>query len=906
MQILLSEERSQGRWTLVELEKALGLLGMEGSSMEQMDQMDPLVISALYHDRVQHAISGDSGPLGLGPSVEDLRHALGVISNALARPDVLERQLGRGGGPAEPVLMDLEQAYSLLQAPQEADDDALAMLFQVRAVDDPDRTEQWKSALLSIAHARASKVLRRLATGVEESPVVGPLALPAPAVRDDIPAGLNNIGNTCYLNSVLQYFFSVSDIRTRVVEYAHIVKEFTAPSHFPRVGGRQITLRELERSHEFILQLASLFENMISFPASAVTPERELAYLALVSSRAEEQAGVHAPTTQAPALPPNSESGAGSNGTDATLVDTAISSPAAQTGVTPMETERRNSLMQLGAQEDVTECLDNVVFQLECGLGHPQGADAPVAEAAGQVEKGSSTMDMQADDVSSSPAVQAQGPVPAHPTLLSSLFEGETAQRLQELSSERSGVDTPDPARGSNEESMSGKDVKKEVFRILPIDVPPVEGRDVYDGLDGFFDEEVIDATPSPNGTKPADEEQKKRWIRRSVTMTRAPPILQLQLQRVQFDRTRGRPFKSQAHVEMYERIYLDRYVHFDPSFDPADAPRLAKRRLARRLRAEAQQLREEATFLRSGQTDQGASTSAAAAAASSTLTDAKGAPEAGPLAQTLRDTADMLAFWLEHQEDERSSPPPLPSGNALVAEAGVPTPPTAVQEKEDGLLTGIEVAPTLPQELRAEVDALSKRLVEIEVRLDEIRRESVGLWAVEQRYEYVLASLFMHRGEATHGHYFLNQRLLGANQAGETWFKYNDSQVSRIDAKDVLHDPTGANPYLVCYVRKDLQDSHHVMQTLCRHLAPEQNSQGITLPDPPAQEQDQPAPTYESLPGVDAPPPARTVTEPQAETTKAAAVVMPDQDQNTTFASGSSPDIAASSAALANNAETK
>lgn len=376
----------------------------------------------------------------------------------------------------------------------------------------------------------------------------------------NMPAGLNNIGNTCYLNSVLQYFFAIRELRDRVLKASvklgplQEADDRNGSSTPVRVGGRKVSGREIARSQRFVAQLAQLFSNMITSPAPAVTPERELAYLALVSSRVEDESDVGGASI---------ERTGNSDGTDKTLVeepgtimstDPQVSSPTTvdpdsqpqgdQTNVTAPPTQalqtdiemderpplplrrppqvnhdeaptavvahdeaglRQNSLMQLGAQQDVSECLDNVMFQVEAALVVAPDWDEPRGKANGEEMQGGQEED---DENWSNEA-----------DLLRRLFLGRTCQRLELATSEE--------GKGPSIHT------KKEVFKILPVDVLE-EGRDIYDGLDGFFDEETLTGT----GGAP---------VTRSVTLMDPPAIVQIQLQVSCFLMGNGESFTDAA-----------------------------------------------------------------------------------------------------------------------------------------------------------------------------------------------------------------------------------------------------------------------------------------------------------------------------------------------------------------------
>jgi ubiquitin carboxyl-terminal hydrolase 25/28 len=149
---------------------------------------------------------------------------------------------------------------------------------------------------------------------------------------------LNQLGNTCYLNSLLQYFYTIKDLREAVLQLSQFDTKVLDDADAKltednlkkiRVGGRNITRREIMRSrkcawsiapvrctstyqHSVVKHLGDLFFNLEYAENPAVTPELELAKLALVMSKDEED-------DEADRL--QTDGSNGSADTDATLVE---------------------------------------------------------------------------------------------------------------------------------------------------------------------------------------------------------------------------------------------------------------------------------------------------------------------------------------------------------------------------------------------------------------------------------------------------------------------------------------------------------------------------------------------------------------------------------------------------------
>lgn len=91
------------------------------------------------------------------------------------------------------------------------------------------------------------------------------------------PVGLVSHGNTCYLNSLLQYYFSLKPLRDIVTEYEQYAMDTKkSQDKLERVGQRRVSTQEIEGGQKFADELRHLFERMIKDRGPAVKPEQDL------------------------------------------------------------------------------------------------------------------------------------------------------------------------------------------------------------------------------------------------------------------------------------------------------------------------------------------------------------------------------------------------------------------------------------------------------------------------------------------------------------------------------------------------------------------------------------------------------------------------------------------------------
>jgi ubiquitin carboxyl-terminal hydrolase 25 len=166
--------------------------------------------------------------------------ALRVIANQRSDYALQKAASSMESGTSD-FMLDIGEAYNRLQiTARNASDDMVfnyyTSLSNGAAAGSKDSFTQ---ALRTIAHDRQSAfLLRKL-----DDPNADVQAEPGTA---DQPVGLDNIGNTCYLNSLLQYFYTIKPVRDVVMnieEYRMALTEDDLKKK--RAGGRLVTKAEV-------------------------------------------------------------------------------------------------------------------------------------------------------------------------------------------------------------------------------------------------------------------------------------------------------------------------------------------------------------------------------------------------------------------------------------------------------------------------------------------------------------------------------------------------------------------------------------------------------------------------------------------------------------------------------------
>ncbi|QPG75237.1 hypothetical protein FOA43_002587 [Brettanomyces nanus] len=455
--------------------------------------------------------------------------------------------------------VNIEDAFNVIGADQYASDTSLIRIFQERVNNETkvNFPRMWK-ALKVIGDGRKSKLIEGfLSSGIVDSTLLS---------IDKTPAGLNNIGNTCYLNSLLQYYFVIKPLRELILNFdkALTPEVFESEPNYKirRIGGRVVGYKETERSYQFMYQLKDLYYNMMHENSRCVTPTKELAYLSFspIGDEVEfEHPGDFKKSTEREVsggvislddveladepmdvvdrslidLGPDVE--VDSDGdvdiSDASTPDVSIGLMSTagdpSLAVAKISHDQIENAFEIGRQQDVTECISNVLSQVESALD------------PGMLDKEHEQLDF-----------------------VKKLFYGKTKQTL-----------VPVDVHTKEERPVGEPRTKIERFLNLIVNIGD-NPKDIYDALDTYFTEDLLELD---NGE-----------VKRSLTITELPEILQIQIQRVQFDRVRLIPVKSTQPLPFEEKLYMDRYM------DTEDEEIIARRKEVFHWRRRIEELNEK------------------------------------------------------------------------------------------------------------------------------------------------------------------------------------------------------------------------------------------------------------------------------------------------------------------------
>lgn len=527
------------------------------------------------------------------------------------------------------------------------------------------------------------------------------------------PAGLDNIGNTCYLNSLLQYYFCIKPLRDAVLNFNELNIDYTKHPE-RKIGGRKAEELEIVRSCQFIYHLRNLFHEMIHTNRRCVQPSKELAYLSFLplSQPVDFKVNGKSESNEVIEILEDSQENDGelnlitvkssevNSDRDVEMVEEInkedeepvsdqelrvvsstedkeemeVEEDVNEPKLLLISTDQMESTIEVGRQQDVTECIENVTFQIETA------SDPEAIENDGE----------QYD-------------------LIKKLFYGKTKQTIIPIDAE-------------NKKPR----ISIERFFSLIINVSD-HPKDIYDSLDNYFSEDLVNL--------------EEGLVKKSITIKELPEVLQFHVQRVLFDRERLMAYKSIEPIPFSEQIYLDRYL------DTEDEDILNKRLEVFKWKSEMKKLHERKDAI------------------------LKVDPESN---LTIIDTLIAMKKFLEQKIINHE----------------------ILSIKAETILA-----------LQDQIDQLKDELQLIHDNLRHLQDRVSNQFVSYNKVGYSIFAIFIHRGEASYGHYWVYIKDPHKN----IFRKYNDETVTEVPASEVFNFTEGntATPYYIVYIKDNLMKDY-------------------------------------------------------------------------------------------------
>ncbi|KAK4509805.1 uncharacterized protein ATC70_007109 [Mucor velutinosus] len=679
-------------------------------------------------------------------------HTNSVVLQTLIACERSQGKIGRN---------DIGDAYAYFGVTADAADDGLLTgLYKVKLSDEPLEKSTIQDKLKIIAIARNSAELiqflkeeKGITSSTNVQSVEDLMGVPAHMIHNQqsIPVGLNNIGNTCYFNSLLQYYYTLLPFRDTMINIEDYVEDEN--SEPKKIGGIEVDQSEIRRAKKFVGLLRELFLNLHQTNDRAISPQTDLAYMALLNEKDDQDDAATAD------VPQSEQQQQTSKETDVNME--AVTEPVSDESTAMMTDDSFASLQTAmkasGARDDQVPAVSPLQSsELPTEDPHEDGmasmqedirSDSPPPAYQDIASSSSKQNEPENKKAPSSSTAKAPSKPKQRPSVDTMMFGKQqdvtecmgnvmylVEAALKPLHKTEDGEQVDDMIRqtfyGKARQILSYRDdstlqvVKKEMeedFSHVIVDAS--ESKDLYDGLDEYFFAEHV------------ENFQGGHEATREVTVKTFPPILQILVQRVQFDRATANVYKSNANIQLEKTIYLDRYA--DTNFDA-----LKERRAeVAEWRAELDKYKKQVA------------------------------------AYSKSDTCHM----------------PIPD---LLEAAGQVLHDFSLEETSEEKKAKFKIALAL---LHKEAQKTKQLVQEGNAKIQSLKENIQKQYNDYTQLAYNLHAVFIHQGQANYGHYW----VYIYDHKGDQWWKYNDSLVTKVNESEILHDTTGstANPYFLVYV---------------------------------------------------------------------------------------------------------